>query len=585
MLFQNQNNNNNKPAIHPRFYPGNPALNKNADGLLCSINTTQNNIQISRAETRVEYYRNQKQPSQQMGQGGFQQQNTQGSLFGGVQQPQQQQQSTLFGQQNTAQPSLFGQQQTGLGLGTGLGGGLSTGLGGGLGTGLGQQQQTQQNQTGLGLGTSATPFGGGLGTGLGGTGLGGTGLGGTGLGTGLSTGLGTGLTGGLGTLGGGLTGGLGQNTQTQQTGLGLGFGLGQQQQTTGLLGLGTNQQQQQQQGLLGAAPQQGGLLLQQQPIQQQQTQGLFNQQQQGLIQSNWTTNPAGGFNQNPLNQQTQYNPAYPMYQQQQVDLNVDFDIKNEQEHLREIEDEFKMKFPTFSEYASQNHVTFSVGNVNLKFKNPSLEIKIKSKNNSKQKEEIKPWYMSLKQEKDQKQYKQKLNKQIYNKNNKKDIDDFNQSSIVQIKTEQQQEINKINPRAPKCNNYNLSPNIQMIQEMSDNQLTRIRDFKISNQYGCIHFLESIDLKDLNIDQIVKLKQDSVEFYPEDQFEQIPEYGKGLNVRCRVVLYNFACENRNMCEIRINNKKEFEKVVKSWMEKNNMKFISAGDDVVFELDQL
>ena len=38
-------------------------------------------------------------------------------------------------------------------------------------------------------------------------------------------------------------------------------------------------------------------------------------------------------------------------------------------------------------------------------------------------------------------------------------------------------------------------------------------------------------------------------------------------------------------MRISNKKEFEKVVKSWMEKNNMKFISAGEDVVFELDQL
>lgn len=41
----------------------------------------------------------------------------------------------------------------------------------------------------------------------------------------------------------------------------------------------------------------------------------------------------------------------------------------------------------------------------------------------------------------------------------------------------------------------------------------------------------------------------------------------------------------MCDLRMNNKKEFEKVVKTWTAKNNMKFISAGDDVVFELDQL
>jgi hypothetical protein len=57
----------------------------------------------------------------------------------------------------------------------------------------------------------------------------------------------------------------------------------------------------------------------------------------------------------------------------------------------------------------------------------------------------------------------------------------------------------------------------------------------------------------------------------------------LNVRCKVVLKNFACENRKMCELRISNKKEFEKLVRNWTEKNKMKFISAGDDVVFELD--
>lgn len=39
----------------------------------------------------------------------------------------------------------------------------------------------------------------------------------------------------------------------------------------------------------------------------------------------------------------------------------------------------------------------------------------------------------------------------------------------------------------------------------------------------------------------------------------------------------------MCELRINDKKEFEKVVKNWMDKNGMKFISASDDVVFILD--
>lgn len=39
----------------------------------------------------------------------------------------------------------------------------------------------------------------------------------------------------------------------------------------------------------------------------------------------------------------------------------------------------------------------------------------------------------------------------------------------------------------------------------------------------------------------------------------------------------------MCELRINDKKEFEKIIKNWMDKNNMKYISANDDVIFLLD--
>jgi hypothetical protein len=41
--------------------------------------------------------------------------------------------------------------------------------------------------------------------------------------------------------------------------------------------------------------------------------------------------------------------------------------------------------------------------------------------------------------------------------------------------------------------------------MKDIQLARVRDFKIANQYGTIHFLEAVDLRDLNIDKIVDLK--------------------------------------------------------------------------------
>lgn len=73
-------NQNQKQQVLPRFYPANTSLNKNADGLICSINTTTNDIIKSRSETRLEFYRNQKQGASA---NSFP---TQQSTFGGVQQ-------------------------------------------------------------------------------------------------------------------------------------------------------------------------------------------------------------------------------------------------------------------------------------------------------------------------------------------------------------------------------------------------------------------------------------------------------------------------------------------------------------------
>lgn len=41
----------------------------------------------------------------------------------------------------------------------------------------------------------------------------------------------------------------------------------------------------------------------------------------------------------------------------------------------------------------------------------------------------------------------------------------------------------------------------------------------------------------------------------------------------------------MNQLRLRNKKQFEGKVKLWAEKNNMKVIEIGEDVVVELDSL
>jgi hypothetical protein len=65
--------------------------------------------------------------------------------------------------------------------------------------------------------------------------------------------------------------------------------------------------------------------------------------------------------------------------------------------------------------------------------------------------------------------------------------------------------NNINGSGPPiCKNFETIPTISDLKKFSDERLQKIKSFKIENKFGCIHWLDSVDLRGLNIDDIVKI---------------------------------------------------------------------------------
>ncbi|EFA76616.1 putative nucleoporin 98 [Heterostelium album PN500] len=101
------------------------------------------------------------------------------------------------------------------------------------------------------------------------------------------------------------------------------------------------------------------------------------------------------------------------------------------------------------------------------------------------------------------------------------------SSTAQLKT---------NPHAPKLTkpSYFCRPSIEELQKMSDYELANVRDFIIERTgYGSVMFIGDVDVRDINLDDIVTIKTREISIYPDDSTK--PEVGEGLNRRALVTL--------------------------------------------------
>lgn len=60
--------------------------------------------------------------------------------------------------------------------------------------------------------------------------------------------------------------------------------------------------------------------------------------------------------------------------------------------------------------------------------------------------------------------------------------------------------------------------------MNDEQLSKVEDFFILTDFGSVSFLNSVDLKRVEIDRVIVFAQDEVCFYPEEDNFKTPPQG-------------------------------------------------------------
>jgi len=91
---------------------------------------------------------------------------------------------------------------------------------------------------------------------------------------------------------------------------------------------------------------------------------------------------------------------------------------------------------------------------------------------------------------------------------------------------------------PKLSNAEIrtDPTYEDLCQMTETQLSNVVDFELEHvQYGQIRWEDSVDLRGVNLDEIVHFSQSSFEIYPE--MDPKPEFGTGFMKPCSVMLYN------------------------------------------------
>jgi len=91
---------------------------------------------------------------------------------------------------------------------------------------------------------------------------------------------------------------------------------------------------------------------------------------------------------------------------------------------------------------------------------------------------------------------------------------------------------------PKLSNPEMrtDPKFKDLCTMTERQLASVADFEIEHvQYGQIKWDHPVDLRGVNLDEIVRFSQSAFELYP--NMDPKPEFGTGFMTPCAVMLYN------------------------------------------------
>jgi len=130
--------------------------------------------------------------------------------------------------------------------------------------------------------------------------------------------------------------------------------------------------------------------------------------------------------------------------------------------------------------------------------------------------------------------------------------------------------------------YFCQPDIELLRRMSLEQLRRVEEFEIFNEFGAISFPGQTDLTYVNLDLDVIIKNKQVEVYPEDQTCNLhpkPAVGQKLN-KVALITFNNALKKESY------RGKDMIEHIKDMCRKNGTKFISyAPEDnrLVFQVE--
>jgi hypothetical protein len=102
-----------------------------------------------------------------------------------------------------------------------------------------------------------------------------------------------------------------------------------------------------------------------------------------------------------------------------------------------------------------------------------------------------------------------------------------------------------------------TPNFVEICRMTTNELSKVRNFSIFNDYGSISWEKEVDLRNLNLDEIIEISHMFISVYQGKVI--VPELGQGLNHKALLKLKNMRPDSEE-------NYEEYLESLKQWVLK-------------------
>ena len=96
--------------------------------------------------------------------------------------------------------------------------------------------------------------------------------------------------------------------------------------------------------------------------------------------------------------------------------------------------------------------------------------------------------------------------------------------------------------------YTLKPSYSQIELMTEEELKAVPNFTVIDKHATLEFDDPVDLRNLDIDKVIKISHKMVEVYPEAEFgDDKPKIGEKLNRSAFITFNDFKLNKQNVCD--------------------------------------